>query len=78
MKLIFNTCARLTKGRASKPQKNARLSFYEDDMESGYIQYVLDEIKEAIDKLNARGIRVGYPKEVEIELSGVKIVVPWV
>jgi hypothetical protein len=46
-------------------------------MESGYIKMVLQEIKDAIDELQAKGFTVLYPKEVEIQHEGVKIVVPW-
>lgn len=46
-------------------------------MEKEYIKFVLNQIKETIDELNKDGITASYPRQVEIELSGVKIIVPW-
>lgn len=46
-------------------------------MDKQFIEFVIGNIKEAIDALNAQGIAAGYPKQVEIERGGVKITVPW-
>lgn len=46
-------------------------------MESGYIKIILQEIKSAIDELQTEGFSVTYPKQVEIERDGIKIIVPW-
>lgn len=47
-------------------------------MEKEYIKFVLNQIKNAVDELKSEGFGVSYPKEVEIECSGVKIIVPWI
>jgi hypothetical protein len=47
-------------------------------MESNYIKHVLREIRDAVVELRAEGINAEYPKQVEIECNGVRIIVPWI
>jgi hypothetical protein len=46
-------------------------------MESEYIKFILQQIKEAIEQSQASGFNVGYPKDVTIERDGIKITIPF-